>query len=417
VLWLLSLVYLLHSVDRQIIGVVMEPVKHEFGISDKMLGLLGGLGYAAIFALACLPMGWLIDRSNRVRLLTALLACWSGLTVLCGFASGYWTLLLVRMGVGAAEAGGAPTILSLLSDYFPARQRSLAIGVLYMCTALGVSISFLVGSAIAASYGWRGAFWIAGGPGLCLAVGFLLLREPRRGASETAPAQIASDPVPSLWQATAYVLRHRALVHVTLGCTLASFVLSTLWIWGTSLLIRYHSLELSESGRLVAFAALFQAAGSWLGGLAAKRAARRTVADFGSVAGYSALLGLPFGIALTLVPSLHLAIICLCGMAFFCGVWTGPAFGLAMSLSQPRVRGVVGSFVQLVVNLVGSGLGPFLAGVLSDNLSGGLRSALTICFALNLWAAWHFFAAARCARKMLPDASDEFEQARPVPLH
>ena len=89
ILVLLALVYFLHAVDRQIIAVVLEPVKHEFHINDRRLGLLGGLGYAIMFALTCVPMGWLIDRVNRVRLLTALLSIWSGLTVVCGFAGSF----------------------------------------------------------------------------------------------------------------------------------------------------------------------------------------------------------------------------------------------------------------------------------------------------------------------------------------
>lgn len=398
VLALLSLIYLLHSVDRQVIGVVMEPLKHEFGVSDKMLGLLGGLAYAFAFAIACLPIGWLIDRFNRVRLLAALLTAWSGLTVLCGFASGYWVLLLARIGVGAAEAGAAPDIISVIADLFSARQRSFAIGLCYTCAALGVSLSFLVGSAVAAAHGWRSAFWLAGGPGLVLAALLaIFVREPRRGSTEADDGAETED-VPSLAQATTYVFRTPGLVHLTSAISLSAFVLTTLWVWTTSFMIRYHGLSLAQAGRLIAFAALFQAAGSWLGGVTAERAAGRSVSAFGIVSAGSALAALPLGVGLTLADNVTASIACLCGMAFFSGAWTGPAFGLAMGLSKPRVRGVVGSFIQLFVNLVGAGVGPFVAGLLSDTLGGGLRSALTICFTVNLWAAFHYVAAARHAK-------------------
>jgi MFS family permease len=91
-------------------------------------------------------------------------------------------------------------------------------------------------------------------------------------------------------------------------------------------------------------------------------------------------------------------------MAFFNGVWSGPAFGLAMSIAAPRVRGVVASFLQLFVNLIGAGAGPFVAGTLSDLLSGGLRHALALCFTVDLWAAAHYFLAAKAARKVLGSA-------------
>ena len=190
---LLTLVYLVHSIDRQVISVVLEPIRHEFHASDKMLGLIA-LAYSVLFALACLPAGWLIDRTNRVRLLSGLLAGWSGLTALCGFTASFAMLLLARAGVGAAEAGASPTIMSLISDYFEPRRRALAIGICYTSTAFGVSASFLIGSIVAAAHGWRAAFWVAGAPGLILAASILAtLREPTRGAMDRETTATVAD--------------------------------------------------------------------------------------------------------------------------------------------------------------------------------------------------------------------------------
>jgi len=365
-----------------------------------MLGLLGGLGSAAMFALASLPVGYLVDRTNRVRLLAILLGVWSFLTALSGFASSYAALFFARMGVGAAEAGGSPTIMSLIADLFPAHRRSSAIGVCYMSTAAGVSLSFLVGSAVAAAYGWRSAFWIAGVPGIILTVLVLkLLHEPNRGARDTiSDPALADEQMPSFRHTLQLIVRTPAVMHIAIAITLAGFVTATLWIWSTSLLIRYHGLDLAHAGRFVAFAALFQASGSWAGGAIADRMARRETAAPAMVAGICVLLAVPFGIGLALTDSTVAALICLCTMAFLNGAWMGPSFAFVVTVVPPRMRGLVSAFVQLLVNLIGSGAGPLVAGALSDRLSGGLQSALAVCFCFHLWGAVHFGLACRAVR-------------------
>jgi predicted MFS family arabinose efflux permease len=169
-LGLLAVAYTCQSIDRQIIAVVIEPIKREFKVDDLAMGFLGGLAYTATFALACIPAGWLIDRMKRRVFLAGLLSIWSALTLLCGFAGGYLSLLVLRMGVGASEAGAQPACISLISDFFGPRQRSSVIGYFYLSTAIGISISFFAGGMIAAHFGWRAAFFIAGLPGILIAV-------------------------------------------------------------------------------------------------------------------------------------------------------------------------------------------------------------------------------------------------------
>jgi MFS family permease len=117
-LGLLAFAYTCQSIDRQIIAVVIEPIKQEFKVDDLAMGFLGGLAYTSTFALACVPAGWLIDRMKRRVFLASLLTIWSALTLLCGFAGGYVSLLALRMGVGASEAGAQPACISLISDFF-----------------------------------------------------------------------------------------------------------------------------------------------------------------------------------------------------------------------------------------------------------------------------------------------------------
>jgi predicted MFS family arabinose efflux permease len=399
---LLTCVYLVNAVDRQIISVVMEPIRHEFNASDKMLGATA-LGYSIAFALTCLPVGWLIDRTRRVRLLAALLAAWSGLTALSGFATSFVFLLLARAGVGAAEAGASPTIISLISDYFEPRRRSFAIGVCYMSTAFGVSASFLIGSLVASAHGWRAAFWVAGIPGLLLAGAIVsTLREPERGASDSSEDSTGVSVVPPLFGALAHIRRDRALLHLTIAITLSALVFASLWIWCGSILIRFHRFSLPEVGRLVAVGGLFQAAGSWLGGYLGQYAAKRSTANFGYVAAICAFMAVPFGIVFALSTSTVGAVIGVCGMSLFNGGWTGPGFGLVVTVAPAPVRGIVVAFIQLFVNLIGAGVGPFLTGAMSDSMPGGLQGAVSLTFALNLWSGVHYLIATKVAKRTLP---------------
>ena len=123
---LLLLVYMVHHLDRMIVSLLLDPIGREFQLSDSQLGLLAGLAYAVPFAIAGLPIGILVDRVHRVRLLSTLLTIWSGLTALSAFATGYWSLLMARIGVAAAESGGTPTNVSIISDAVPPRRRATA---------------------------------------------------------------------------------------------------------------------------------------------------------------------------------------------------------------------------------------------------------------------------------------------------
>lgn len=276
VLALLALAYACHSVDRQIIAVAIEPIKAEFHASDRAMGLLGGLGYGIAFSIACLPVGWLVDRVNRRTLFAGLLSLWSGLTLLCSFAGSFGSLLLFRMGVGAAEAGAQPICLSLISDMFRPRERSTAIGLFYLSAAVGISASFLIGGMVAARYGWRWAFVVAGVPGLLLAIVVLLtLREPVRGRLD-GDQPVAPVPFRAFF---AQVRATPGLISIAMGATLTSLTVTAFWVWSTSLLIRLHDVPLGHAGPIVAIGAAASAAGSILGGRLADRLAAASLGD------------------------------------------------------------------------------------------------------------------------------------------
>ncbi|WP_157889086.1 MFS transporter [Herminiimonas arsenitoxidans] len=179
---ILTMIYSCHFLDRTMISIIVEPVRAEFHLHDSQIGLLTGLAYGATFAIAGIPIGLLIDRVNRIKLLAILVTIWSGMTILSGIANSYIHLLLARMGVGASEAGGSPASLSLISDLFPPSKRSTAVGYFFLSNAIGATLSIIIGGFVTAQYGWRTAMLLAGIPGIILAAVLILtVRNPKRG--------------------------------------------------------------------------------------------------------------------------------------------------------------------------------------------------------------------------------------------
>jgi MFS family permease len=193
VLAVLVLVYILNFIDRQILSILAVDIKRDLDLGDGELGFLGGAAFAVFYALFGVPLGRLADRWHRVRLLTIGLVLWSTMTALSGFARNYMSLSLARMGVGVGEATASPTAYSLISDYFPSRQRATALAIYSSGLYLGGGVSLLIGANISkwwdAAYpgggmgglvGWQAAFVAVGVPGLLLAVWVASLREPVR---------------------------------------------------------------------------------------------------------------------------------------------------------------------------------------------------------------------------------------------
>lgn len=193
VLGVLVVVYILNFIDRQILSILAVDIKRDLELTDGQLGFLGGAAFAVFYALFGVPLGRLADRWHRVRLLTIGLVLWSTMTALSGFARNYLQLSLARMGVGVGEATASPTAYSLISDYFPSRQRATALAIYSSGLYLGGGVSLLIGAQISkwwdAAYpgggmgglvGWQAAFLAVGVPGVLLALWVASLREPLR---------------------------------------------------------------------------------------------------------------------------------------------------------------------------------------------------------------------------------------------
>ena len=197
VLVVLVIVYILNFIDRQILSILAVDIKADLGLTDADMGFLGGAAFAVFYALFGIPLGRLADNWSRVKLLSIGLALWSVMTALSGFARNQVELTMARMGVGVGEATASPTAYSLISDYFPKRQRATALAIYSSGLYIGGGVSLFIGALIVQSWdaafpqggplglaGWHAAFVAVGIPGILVGLWVATLREPVRGAMD-----------------------------------------------------------------------------------------------------------------------------------------------------------------------------------------------------------------------------------------
>ncbi|MEH6758596.1 MAG: MFS transporter [Parasphingorhabdus sp.] len=392
VLAVLTVAQTCHGIDRAVIGLVLKPLGMEFNLSGEQLGLLAGIAYGIPFALAAIPFGYAVDRFNRKNLMTFALAAWSGATALCGAATGFWSLLAGRAGVGVAEAGGSPTGMSLLSDYFGTDKRSTAIGIWYLSSGIGFAIAFFVGGWIVEEYGWRWAFIAAGIPGLMLTpILFTTVREPVRGQQD-AP-QVHCDA--GLRVRLAQLFARPGIAYAIAAITCIATGIYGMSIWLATFLIDSHAFSISRSGLIVAIA--YGILGS-VGGLVAGWGADRINARRGGFdPAHTALLGsiIPLltaisGLLAVGVENTNLALAFVMAAGFFSASYNGPIYAVIVTVAGPQLRGLAVSFVQMSANLIGVGLGAWLIGKVSDVVGGkdgvawGIGAAMLFCIAGGL---------------------------------
>ena len=402
VLGILTLAQTCHGIDRAIIGLVLEPVGREFGLSDRERGVLAGLAYGLSFSVTAIPFGIAVDRYSRRKLMTFALSMWSGATALCACATGFWSLLIGRAAVGMAEAGGSPTGMSLLSDYFDERRRATAIGIWYISSGLGLSIAFFVGGWLIQHHGWRAAFLAAGLPGLVLSpVLFLTVREPVRGHAELRPDQHVV-PGTSLRQRIGTLVARPGLMHCIVAIVFIATGIYGMSSWVTSFLMRSHGVAIKDAGMIVAIAyGVLGSAGGIAAGFAADWLNRRRG---GFDPARTALLGafIPVataisGVAAMSVASLPVCILFLFLCGFFSASYNGPIYAVIVTIAGPKLRGLAVSMVQFGANLIGVSVGAYLIGAISQYVGSenGVAWGIGVAMLFTLWGALHLALASR----------------------
>ncbi len=368
VLFVLFLVGVFALVDRQIFGMLIDPIKQEFAVSDTWLGLATG-SFALFYGAAGIPIARLADRGSRRNILALGLGAWSALTLLSGLTVNFAQLVIARLAIGVGEAAGTPTAHALIADYFPPERRARALSIYTAGASAGVFCAYLIGGWIQELWGWRGVFLALGAPGVLLAIVVrVTIKEPRRGRFDARPATPMStgDALRKLLGQSAYRL-------VLMSFALHSLAHSAASTWYPAYLGRVHGMAPREIGTLLALgSAAFMAFGVITGGIMTDRLAANDRRWLLRLPGFASLAYAPLSILFLFSPSRELALVGLASSAFLLGIAIPGMHSTIQELADSTTRATAAAVNLVILTLVGSGLGPTFVGVLNDLLAARL---------------------------------------------
>ena len=371
VLAVLCFVYVLNFLDRQLLSILAKPIQDELGVTDGQLGLISGLYFALFYCLLAIPVGWLADRTSRVRVLSFACALWSAATVACGMASNYPQLAAARMSVGVGEAGGVPPSYAIILDYFPRGTRGTALALFNLGPPIGQALGVAFGASIAAAYSWRSAFLSLGSVGIVTAFFlWLFVAEPKRGLLDApvADAPPATVPKAEFWATCRRFFRHPVLLRVSLACGATQFVTYALLNFATLFLMREKGMTLAEVAVYYALlVAVSACAGMYASGRLIDRFAPRTKTAYAWLPAGALLLAIPFFVGFVWAPRWPMALFFLAPPMFLNYFYLSPSVALVQEEVQPHERVLAGALLLLVMNLIGLGLGPTFLGAVSDH--------------------------------------------------
>ena len=395
-LFMLVLVFTSSHVDRQIMGILGQPIKESLLITDTQLGLLTGIMFAVFYATLGMPMAMWADRNNRRNLISFSVFLWSLMTALCAAATNFMQLLLLRIGVGVGEAGSNPPSHSMIADLYPPEKRSTAMAIFGTGINWGILIGFLVGGWINEWYGWRTAFVVVGLPGIFLAILVrYTVKEPPRGYSEALKQE---TPAPAFREVATFIWRSAVLRHIIAAGALVSFAGYASVIWVPIYLVRIHGMGTGEVGSYLALLiGVGGAIGIYLGGrIADFMAAKRGQQWLPWVVAASSLITLPM-LYLTFMATTPMGAIAAYALPAMLGtLYVAPGFALIQNSTPLEMRSVAAAINLFITNIIGLGLGPFTVGFFSDVFSSthgedGLRWGLATTILILLWGVFHYW--------------------------
>jgi len=373
VLLLLTLVYSFSWMDRYLLVILIDPISRDLNVSNTQIGLLTGFGASLLYSLSGFPIARWADRGRRVGILALALGIWSGCTALIGAAKSFALLAVARCGIAISSAGCSPAAYSMMSDLFPPARRGTAIALYSLGISLGTWAGLTLGGLLADAHGWRTAFVVMGVPGVVFALAFgLLVREPRRGAFDSASAE--SERSYTLVEAWAHARRQPAFLCIALGFGGLSFAMSAFENWVPTYMIRGLGLSASEVGSI---SGLFQGVVAVIGGLVfgimADWLGRRDRRWYVWVPMIAFVVALP---ALLLFFHSRGAVMygCYLVIELCASAYSAPLFAASQMLLPARLRALGMATVLCVLNIIGMGLGPSVTGWLSDRLGEGASS-------------------------------------------
>lgn len=392
VLFALFFVYTLNFIDRNLMGVLAQPIIETFGLSDGQFGFLAGWPFAIFYAFMGLPIAMAADRYNRVVIIAICIVIWSIMTALCGVAVGFLSLMLFRIGVAIGEAGCSPPATSIISDYFPANQRATALGIYSMGVTVGAVLAFLFGGPIAdvsgasfglwlqqiglASYftpidwsnveGWRIAFVVVGAPGVIVAlIVWATIKEPPRGYSDD-PADIKLEKA-SIKETLSELKSKPSFWWMSLGASITAIVGYGLVTFLIPFLVREHSLSVRDAS--ICFGAPIAAAGAigtFFGGYVTDKLNQRWERAVAWVPAAGFILAIPAYLAAFYSESLT-GVFLFWSLAIACHyTYLSAQYNISQMVVLPRSRATAVAILLILISIIGNGFGPQFVGSLSD---------------------------------------------------
>ena len=406
VVFILMLCYTLSFIDRQILALLVGPIRADLQISDTQMGLLGGLAFSLFYTLMGLPMGRLADRHSRRNIIAVGVAFWSVATALCAAARGYWGLFAARMGVGVGEATLGPSAMSLITDYFPKEKLASALSLYSMGIFIGAGLANIVGGIVIQAVSsvptlnvpifgelasWRVTFLAVGLPGLLVALLLYTIREPvRKGVLRAADGATSTL---SIGQAAKQLgMRWRSVLALSVGMMALGMAVYAYLFWSPAFLQRIHGWSPRDTGISLGLATLVMGClGMYVGGALTDRwlgqGMRHAALAVGAIG--CGLGGIFYAIGFLLPNSPGMSVASLGLGLGLTAMPTGSCYAALQMILPNQVRGQAVALFLFILNLGGLTLGPLLPGVFNDYLFQdeamlGPSSALTTSIACVL---------------------------------
>jgi MFS family permease len=405
VLAILVLVYTLNFLDRQVLGILVKPIKAELGLSDSQVGLMAGFAFVVLYATLGVPIAYLADRGSRRRIMTWALALWSAFTAVCGFTHNFIQFCLARVGVGIGEAGGVAPAYSMISDYFPKEQRARALSVYSLGIPIGSALGILAGGLIAQKINWRAAFMIVGCVGIVVAPIFrATVKDPKRGGWDVKPVATAV-PAVRFMDVFDIVSKKSSFWLLAFGSAASSVCGYGVAFWLPSFFMRSLHLSLVETSWYYAAIALVGGGlGILGGGVMADRMGKLNRAAYPIIPAIAFMIALPCFFA-----AFHLSSPLAAFPLFLIPtglnlMWLGPILTVVQHLVPGHMRTTASAMFLLINNLIGIGIGYYYFGAVSDALKPhygdeSLRYAIYSGLGFYVIAAALFLIAARSLKK------------------
>lgn len=399
VLVILIAILAVNQMDRTILSILLDDISHEFDLNNTQLGLLTGGVFIVVYALFGFPIAKLSARGSRRNIIGFTTAVWSLLTLSVALAQNFWQLMLARFGVGIGESGAVVPAHSIISDLYPPERRTSAMASFVVGANFGVLLAFLVGGIAGELLGWKGAFLIAGVPGLILSVIlFVFVREPQRHLGEpSSERSLFLETWRTIW-------RDRGLRHALIGVSLASVLTHAGLTWNAPFMIRTHGLSLIQTGVFLALSAgILGSVVTWASGqLADRYGQKRPRFRLGMVVA-AILIGKPFSAAFVTIEPTVPALLCLLVPIGLASVFWGPTFAFLHGRVEPAMRPMATAIFMFAFSVVGVGVGPTLIGILSDTVFAAfgdraLGWSIVSVQLIGVWSALHYW----IAMKTLP---------------